>query len=121
MIVVLALFLLVRAGEITGHLPVLASSYADDFLCIPLILGAILWVQRRVFKQGPSFVLPPFHGLITLAFFAIYFEGILPHWTGAAVSDLWDLLMYLIGYFVFEKWLNKPSKKVKNCCHPKFV
>ena len=121
MILFLVAFLFVRAGETTGHLPVFATSYADDLLCIPLVLGAILRVQRRVFKQGPSFILPRIHGLFTLAFFAIYFEGLLPHWTAAAVADPWDLMMYLVGYLVFEKWMNKRPKMIKNRCRPMFV
>jgi len=119
--VLLALFLLVRLLEFAGHLPLLAASYADDLLCLPLILGGVLWCHRKWGKQSWEFTLPPGHGLMTLVFFAIYFEGILPLWKASAVADPWDLLMYLSGYLIFELLMNKPGREFTQSCCQDFV
>jgi len=121
MVVVLAFFLLVRAGELTGRLPAIASSFADDLLCLPLVLGAALLGHRRILKQGPGFTLPRSHGFMTLTLFAVYFEGMLPHWTERSVADPWDLLMYLIGYLVFEMMMNRPQKNIRQRCCREFA
>ncbi len=117
MVLILALFLVVRSFEAAGHLSPLAASFADDLLCLPLVLGAVLFFHRRIAKQGEHYILPLHHGLLTLALFSIFFEGILPNWNSAAVADPWDLLMYLVGYLVFEAIMNQPAGKTRwrNC------
>jgi hypothetical protein len=114
----LVLFLCVRIAEATGHLPVLAASYADDLLCLPLVLGIVLGAHRRLCGRGPQYILPRFHGLLTLVLFAIYFEGLLPRWTSAAVGDPWDLLMYLSGYLLFETLMNRPKASSHQMVNP---
>lgn len=110
---ILTAFFLVRILETTGHLPPLAASYADDLLCLPLVLGAILWCHRRLGNSMAGGTLPHSHGLLTLALFAIYFEGLLPRLKTTAVADPWDLLMYLAGYLFFEAVINKPPRLIR--------
>ncbi len=109
MILILLLFLVVRFIESTGQLLPLAANFADDLLCLPLVLGGVLWCHRQFSSRGPQYTMPRSHGLITLALFSIYFEGLLPHWSSSATADPWDLLMYLAGYLVFETLMNKPA------------
>jgi len=109
---ILALFLIVRILEVSGQLPLLASSYADDLLCLPLVLGLVLWAHRRLLGRGSAYTLPRSHGLLTLLLFACYFEALLPRWKSSAIADPWDLLMYALGYLVFEMVMNKTSGDV---------
>lgn len=109
MALILLLFLVVRFIESAGHLPPLAASFADDLLCLPLVLGGVLWCHRQLSTRGPRYTMPRSHGLMTLALFSIYFEGLLPQWSSSATKDPWDLLMYLAGYLVFENLMNKPA------------
>ncbi len=117
MICILVLFLLVRLGEVTGHLPVLATSYADDLLCMPLVLGIVLWCHRHLGKQSMTYTLPRSHSLLTLALFALYFEGLLPRLKVSAVADPMDLLMYLAGYLIFETLMNKKASPIRQGYH----
>ncbi len=109
MVLILILFVVVRVLDAGGRLGPMAASYADDLICLPMVLGLVLWAHRRLLGKGAGYVLPRRHGLLTLLFFAVYFEGFLPHWSGAAVADFWDLLMYGVGLVVFEMLMNKSS------------
>ncbi len=112
MALILALFLVIRILEVSRLLPPMAASYADDLLCLPLVLGLILWAHRKLLDRGSAYTLPRFHGLLTLFLFASYFEALLPHLNSSAIADPWDLLMYGLGYLVFEMVMNKPSGDV---------
>jgi len=109
MLFFLAAFILIRLLEMTGHLPGLGASFADDLICLPLVLGTLLLLHRRWGRRGPQFTLPHSHGIMGLVLFSIYFEGILPHWKSTAVADPWDLLMYFAGYLIFEILINRPA------------
>lgn len=109
MLYLLIIFFTVRSAELAGKLPQIAASFADDLLCLPLVLGGVLWCHRRWAEHGAAYTLPRSHGLLTLVFFGIYFEAILPHWKITAVSDPIDLVMYLAGYLFFEFIMNKPK------------
>lgn len=117
MLYIFAFFLLVRVLEFAGQLPPLAASFADDLLCLPLVLGVVLWCHRRIVKQGGQYTLPGSHGVMALVLFAVYFEGVLPVWSSSVVRDPLDVLMYLAGYLVFEIMLNRPAPVVSlDCC-----
>ncbi len=111
--IILILLFSIRFLDVTDHLPVLAASYADDILCLPLVLGAVLWCHRRMIQQNKQYVLPASHGLWTLLLFALYFEGLLPRLKASAVADPWDLLMYLVGFLIFQFLMNKPAASIK--------
>ena len=109
------LFLALRILEIGDVSPPLISSFADDLICLPLILGMILLLHRKGLKRGASYTLPKFHGLVSLILFAVFFEAVLPLWKSNATADPWDLLMYFLGYVFFELWMNKPSINSRSC------
>ncbi len=114
---ILALFIFLRILDVSRQLPPLASSYADDLLCLPLVLGLVLWAHRRLLGRGSAYILPRAHGLLTLLLFACYFEVLLPRWKSSAIADPWDLLMYALGYLVFEMVMNTPSGDVRGELH----
>ncbi len=109
---ILAIILVIRIVEATDHLPRLAASFADDLLCLPLVLGLVLEAHRRLVGQGSQYTLPRVHGLLVLLLFSIYFEVLLPSWKAAAVGDPWDILMYFTGYLFFEVFMNRPQSGV---------
>lgn len=110
---VLILFVGLQIVEASGRAPVWVTSFAGDLLCLPLVLGLVLWAHRRLAGRGPAYTLPHWHGWLTLALFAVYFEGLLPHLKSGVVGDPVDVLMYLLGYLIFEGLMNHPGRRAE--------
>ncbi len=110
MIVVLgALFLLLQVGQGARLVPAWVHSWGDDLLCLPLILGGILWAQRHVAGQGAGYILPRAHGVGVLLLIGVFFELIWPRVGAGAVADPWDLVAYTLGFFFFQRFINRPG------------
>lgn len=105
----LCLFLLLRLLEWSGRAPVWASSWGDDLICLPLVLGGILLVQRRLPGRGAHFTLPLGQGLAVLVGFSLYFEFLAPLLGTGAVADPRDLLAYAAGFLLFQFIQNRPG------------
>ncbi len=100
-------FVCLKMWEGQGGLPRLITSYADDFLCLPLVLAGVLlahrWMGTRLARQ-----LPLGHGLAALGAFSLYFEVILPRLSSQVTADPWDVAMYVLGFVVFQVAINRP-------------
>jgi hypothetical protein len=111
-LVVLALcsftFLGLRTIEGTGGLSGWPASYLDDLLCLPLVLGLVLAVHR-LRHPGPGLILIRGHSLVALLLFSVYFEVILPRLSSGFTADPVDVVMYGIGWCVFEWGINRPG------------
>lgn len=105
-------FVLVRLGEASGSAPAWVRGYADDLLCLPLVLSAALAARRRAGKPG-SLLLPWSHGIVAVILFGLIFEVVLPRFKVAAVADPWDIVMYLAGFLVFQFGLNRSCRDPK--------
>ncbi|PKD21173.1 hypothetical protein APR41_12220 [Salegentibacter salinarum] len=81
-------------------LPDLINFYLADFLCMPIVLSICLFTVQFL-KKDKSLRLNLITVLSVFVMYAIYFEVILPplHWRYTA--DILDVLLYLIGSFVF--------------------
>lgn len=101
--VAFALVHLPGGGAVT---PPWATSYLDDLLCLPLVLGATL-VAHRLRSGDRTLVLPLGHGLFAVALFSLVFEGILPRLAARHTADPWDLVMYAAGFAVFQLGINR--------------
>jgi len=101
-------FFVIRLAEAQGIAPGLVRSFGDDLLCLPLVLSVML-TAHRLSVRSRRFTLPGFHGLLTVAVFGIFFEGVLPLLGAGAVADPLDVLMYLAGFLVFQLGLNQPT------------
>ena len=108
----IALFVLVRLGEASGSAPAWVRGYADDLLCLPLVLSVALAARRKVGKPGSS-LLPLSHGIVAVILFGLIFEVVLPRFKTAAVADPWDIVMYLAGFLVFQFGLNRSARSAK--------
>ncbi len=103
-----AAFVLLRWGEAAGWLPAWARDHGDDIISLPLVLAAALLIHRALRKEA-AFVLPLGHGLVALAFFALYFEFLMPRWLGRGVADWWDVPSYALGWAIFQLAINRPA------------
>ena len=98
---------LARGG---GHLPGPLAWQSTDLLCLPLVLGLVLALQRLGGRPG-SWTLPRSHGLLAAIAYSAYFEGLLPRLTPHAVADPRDVAAYFAGWLLFELLLNRPLEK----------
>ena len=81
-------------------LPSLINNYVNDFLCLPLLLGAMEFVIRRL-KKDYSFQFS-FWFVVFLAFYyAVYFEYYLPKVNSRYTSDWIDVVLYFSGGLIF--------------------
>ena len=95
-----------RVGEAARAAPIWASSYADDLLCLPLVLALVLAAHRAT-GRPPGWRLPAWHGLAVTGFYALVFEVLLPRWRGGATADILDAAAYLAGFLVFQFLINR--------------
>jgi len=105
-----ALFLLLHLGQWAHLAPTWATSWGDDLLCMPLVLGGILQAQRHAAGRGPAFTLPLAHGLGVLLLFGVFFELVWPRLDAQAVADPYDLAAYALGFVFFQALLNRPAR-----------
>ncbi|MCK8140384.1 hypothetical protein MW871_00615 [Flavobacterium sp. I-SCBP12n] len=81
-------------------LPSLINNYLNDLLYVPIALGAIQFIIRRL-KKDPLFQLPLGFILFLSSFYSFYFEYYLPKVNVRYTADWIDVLLYFIGGVVF--------------------
>ena len=81
-------------------LPEILNNYANDFLCLPLVLGFISFGIRRL-KNDNFFRLPLFFVLLMALYYSIYFEYYLPKINVRYTSDWIDVGLYFLGALAF--------------------
>jgi hypothetical protein len=103
------LYAMARVGRASGWLSGPADWYLTDLLCLPLVLGLALQVQRLC-GRSRDWSLPCEHGLVAAAGYGLYFEWLLPRLDARFVADPGDFLCYLLGWLLFEFLLNRPLR-----------
>lgn len=93
--------------------PAFIRFYFMDLLCMPVICGIIL-LLLRLFKK--FFHLTKSHLVSLTVMYSIYFEVIMPPVSERYTADVWDVVMYAIGAFLFYQvqkidLKNKAQKK----------
>ena len=99
-------YCVLQLGHLRQEVPLVVAHHLTDVLCLPLVLGLVLAVQRRR-SEDPLPRLPRWHGLVSVFIYAIYFEVFLPRWDGRATADPADGVSYLIGWLLFEVFINR--------------
>lgn len=83
-------------------LPEFFSSYLNDLLCMPVVLGICLFLIRK-FSKNEQLKISLFSAFSLAAFYSLYFELYLPEITQRYTADVVDALLYFTGAFAF--WL----------------
>lgn len=83
-------------------LPEFFSSYLNDLLCMPVVLGFCLFLIRK-FSRIEQLKISLFSAFSLAAFYSLYFEIYLPDVTERYTADVLDVLLYFTGAFAF--WL----------------
>lgn len=95
----IALFIY-TANRLALPLPSWVYFYANDFLCMPIVLSFSLAILRYIKKSDLIYV-PLSIILIMTAYYAIYFEWLMPKLHTRYTGDLIDVVLYFIGAFLF--------------------
>ena len=77
-------------------LPTIVTNYANDLLYLPLVLGAIEFIIRRL-KRDSSFKLSLGFVIFLACAYSIYFEYYLPKANARYTADWIDVFLYLVG------------------------
>lgn len=88
------------------YLPQILNNYANDLLCLPLVLGIITFIIRSL-KKDEFFKLPLFFILTMALYYSLYFEYYLPQNNPRYTSDWIDVILYFIGAVAFYSYERK--------------
>ena len=76
--------------------PFIVNNYGNDLLYLPLVLGAIEFLIRRL-KKDSSFNLPLGFVIFLACAYSIYFEYYLPKVNTRYTADCVDVILYFVG------------------------
>jgi hypothetical protein len=79
--------------------------YADDLLCLPLILTTTLFILK-IF-HGPMHRLTSYQVGIAVVYYALAFEVFFPMFLPRYTADIVDVVLYAAGGWFFYRFLNK--------------
>ena len=99
-------YLGLQVGHLRQKVPSLVDFYLTDVLCLPLVLGLVLGAQR-LWSADREGKLPLWHGVSAVIIYSVYFEVLLPRWNEQAIGDPLDGLSYLLGWLIFEIFINR--------------
>jgi hypothetical protein len=87
---------------------VLADSFLDPLLFLPILLHLILLERRFIIGKGQYYVLSWFRILTITAFVSVVCEILFPHWSSSFTADYKDVICYLAGGVIFGIFFNSP-------------
>lgn len=93
-------------------LPDFFSSYFNDLLCLPVVLGVCHYLIRS-FSTNEQLRISLFSALSLAALYSVYFEVYLPDVTERYTADIFDALLYFTGSFIFYLFQEKTIQDSK--------
>ncbi|MCU0423274.1 MAG: hypothetical protein MUC81_10725 [Bacteroidia bacterium] len=87
------------------------TSYVDDILCLPIVLGFALIIQRKVVLKHSLFCFSRLQITAVWLYFSVVFELIFPFITNAYITDWLDIGCYGLGVIIFALAINQPITK----------
>lgn len=112
------LFTINQVVEYLGLKIYLIHSYLDDLLCPGIVLGFTLFVQQQFTYKSVYYVFKSANIIVFVVWYSLLFELIFPSFDQRHHADIIDILMYMVGSFVFYyKGNNKGAKLFFH--HPK--
>lgn len=95
------IYVVTRYFKLTDlELSIFIKNHLTDLLCMPIILTICLAFVRFI-KRLPDYTLTPFMIISMTVFYAVLFEYISPINNPNQTGDWIDVLMYVIGGFVY--------------------
>lgn len=75
-------------------------NYLDPLLFMPILLTLVTW-ERRLIYNNRSYTLPLSYIFGYFLLVSLLCEVLFPMWTDSMVSDIWDVLCYALGTFLY--------------------
>ncbi|REG83524.1 magnesium citrate secondary transporter [Algoriphagus antarcticus] len=91
----------------------LYHAYGDDLMAMPVVFGICLQMMRWIHPMKSELIFSKKQVFIGLIYFSIVFELVLPKLSAAHTADPLDVLCYMIGAWVFHRFMNKPALQSK--------
>ena len=91
--------------KLTIPLPKILNNYANDLLCLPIVLGMLTFFVR-ILKKDNDFRFPLSFVLLLASYYAVYFEYYLPKVNPRYTADVIDVFLYFtsaIAFYLFQK------------------
>lgn len=82
------------------HIPGWINNYVNDFLCLPILLGFLTFLFRRL-KKDENFRFSILFILCITCYYSFYFEYYLPQNSIRYTSDIIDVILYFSGGILF--------------------
>ncbi len=80
--------------------------YLNDLLCMPIVLGAAIFLQRNLVLRQPDYGLTGWQIGIIVVYWSVMFEGVIPHFNSRYTADIFDVVAYAFGGLVFYRFGN---------------
>jgi hypothetical protein len=75
--------------------------YLNDLLCLPLVLGAAVFLQRNLVLRQPAYALTAWQIGLVVVYFSVMFEGVIPLFVSRYTADFRDVICYGLGGWLF--------------------
>lgn len=92
--------------------PTLVSSYLDDLLAMPVILGLTLQVFQWIHPMKSKFRFTGIQTTVGFLYVSLAFEGFLPFYSEVYTRDWIDIICYGLGTIIFYRFINPTSVQV---------
>lgn len=102
--------LIVILQKLAIPLPIIIQNYVNDFLVVPIVLTICLIVVRWL-KNDENYQFSIYICIYIAVLYAFIFEYILPQFHQRYTADYIDVLLYVLGGFLFYKLQNQFSSK----------
>jgi hypothetical protein len=93
-----------------------ADSYLDSLLCMPILLGLVLFERRFLLKQASS-SFPFLDTAVMVILLGLLYEEVFTSVFSGFTKDYWDYLCYFIGGLYFYFFVN--TNLIKNTVNKK--
>lgn len=90
----------------------LLKNYLNDLLCVPLILGTAIFLQRNVLLRQPVYALSGWQIGWVVFYLSVMFEGVIPLFVSRYTADFFDVICYGFGGWLFWFWGNANNCKL---------
>ncbi|MCI5055799.1 MAG: hypothetical protein MRY83_06800 [Flavobacteriales bacterium] len=107
-------YLLLLISKRMGYHIYFIHTHLADIICIPFILTNSL-IILRLWKRNDQLILGQYKIAFICIYYALIFEWILPRISNVYVSDILDVICYIIGgcifYFIQKHFLTHDKKR----------
>lgn len=107
LVLLIIIFISNQIFQYLGMSSYFTTSYLDDLICLPIVLFIVQFVHRYINKN--NFILPISHIILSVIFFSIIFEIILPSFSLKYIGDTIDVFFYMTGAIIFYLINNRKS------------